>query len=87
MAPIIGYSTTRVNPTYYADNKGEYGQWLYAPVSRPAKATPLSQPIDNRNRQASFATLLKQAEQDNTTEKSTVELRPTNRQTSIDILA
>lgn len=86
MAPIIGYSNTRINPTYSADNKGEYGQWLYAPVSRPAKVTPLNQPIDNRNRQASFATLLKQAEQDNLL-KSSVELRPTNRQTSIDILA
>ena len=86
MAPIIGYSNIRVNPTYSAESKKEYGLWLYAPVSRPAKATPLNQPIDNRNRQASFATLLKQAEQDNTP-KTTVELRPANRQTSIDILA
>lgn len=86
MAPIIGYSNTRINPTYSAENKGEYGQWLYAPVSRPAKAPPLNQPIDNRNRQASFATLLKQADQDNTP-KPTIELRPTTRQTSIDILA
>ena len=88
MAPIIGYSNTRVNPTYSAESKGEYGQWLYTSVSRPAKVTGNgnNQPIENRNRQASFATLLKQAEQDNF-KKSDVQLRPANRQVTIDILA
>lgn len=86
MAPIIGYSNTRVNPPYSAESKGEYAKWLYTPNFRPVKATPDNQTQDNRNRQASFASLLKQAEQDNST-KSNVELRPNNRQTTIDILA
>lgn len=87
MAPIIGYSNTRVNPTSSTENKAEYGQWLYSSNFRAIKATANAQPIDNRNRQASFATLLKQAEQDNAPKSSNIELRPTNLQTSVDILA
>lgn len=86
MAPIIGYSNTRVNATVSSENKDEFGKWIYTPNFRAIRATANSQPIENRNRQSSFATLLKQADQDNTP-KSGVELRPANRPSIIDILA
>ncbi len=87
MAPIIGYSNTRVNAPVSSENKDEFGKWLHTPNFRAVKTAANVQNVENRNRQASFASLLKQAEQENGIKSSNIELRPANRQSFIDILA
>lgn len=87
MAPTIGYSNIRVNSIDSSTDKDEFGKWLHTPNFRTIKIAT-AQAVDGRIQQRpSFATLLKQADQDNVrTDK--VELRPrANNIGNIDIIA
>ena len=86
MTPIIGYSSTRVNSIDSSQQKDEYGRWLTSSNFQRIKTIGQNQATDNRNRQGSFATLLKQAEQDNSP-KNKIELKPNSLNLSVDILA
>lgn len=86
LPPISGYSNLRVNSVETTSEKDEFGQWLHTPNFRALK-TVTAQAVENKTAErTSFATLLKQAEQDNN-QTEQVELRPTNRFSNIDILA
>lgn len=87
MTPTIGYSNTRVNSIDSSSEKDEFGKWIHTPNFKAIRSASNAQDVNNRTRQMSFATLLKQADQDNG-KAAQVELRPANRQfTNIDILA
>lgn len=86
MATTIGYSDTRVNATNSSQNKDEFGKWLNSSNFQVVRATSKIQRIDNTTRQQSFATLLKQAEQDNNNPKP-AELRLGQHISHINILA
>ena len=87
MAPTIGYSNIRVNSIDSSTDKDEFGKWLHTPNFRTVKIAT-AQAVEGRVAQkTSFATLLKQADQDNT-RPDKVELRPrTNLLGNIDIIA
>ncbi|HAJ90991.1 MAG TPA: hypothetical protein DCM27_08310 [Rhodospirillaceae bacterium] len=92
MASIIGYtnySNNRVNSIDTTSEKDEFGKWLHTPNFRAVK-TATAQAVEGRNEKISFATLLKQADQDNQKAEK-VELRPNNllgkNLSNIDILA
>lgn len=82
MAPIIGYSNTRINSIDSSKN-GEFDKWIYSSNFRAIKATSAAQGTDNENRK-SFANFLKDAEKQ---ERSTVVLKPANRANITDIIA
>lgn len=85
-SPIVGYSNMRVNSIDTTSEKDEFEKWMHGPNFRAVKSAT-AQAVENRTTEKiSFATLLKQADQDNDkTEK--VQLRPANRLNAIDILA
>jgi hypothetical protein len=86
MAPIIGYSNIRVNSIDTTSEKDEFEKWMHGPNFRAIKSAT-AQAVENRTtQQASFATILKQADQDNNKVEK-VQLRPANRLNNIDILA
>lgn len=86
MTPFIGYSNIRVNSIETTSDKDEFGKWMHGPNFRAVK-TSTAQAVENRTTEkTSFATLLKQADQDNN-KAETVQLRPANRLVNLDILA
>lgn len=88
--PIIGYSNTRVNSIDTTSEKDEFGKWMHGPNFRAVKSST-GQAVESKVvEKTSFATLLKQADQDNSKVEK-VELHPVNRLSlsniNIDILA
>jgi hypothetical protein len=82
MAPIIGYSNTRVNSIDTTAKNGEFDKWLYSSNFRAVKAASASQGTDNENRK-SFANFLKDAEKQ---DRPSVVLKPANRPAIFDII-
>ncbi len=86
MTPFIGYSNIRVNSIDTTSEKDEFSKWMHGPNFRAVKSST-AQSVENRaTEKTSFATLLKQSDQDNQV-AGKVQLRPTNRLSNIDILA
>lgn len=86
MLPITGYSNIKVNSIDTTSEKDEFSKWLHTPNFRAIKTATAQAVEDKSTEKTSFATLLKQAEQDNSRGEQ-VELRPANRFTNLDILA
>ncbi len=82
MAPIVGYSNTRINSIDSSGN-GEFDKWIYSSNFRAIKAASATQGTDNESRK-SFANFMKEAANQ---ERSTVVLRPANRNHITDIIA
>ena len=102
MALIFGITETRVTPVTSSGNQSgkqdEFGKWVHVPYFRAKNAATVNKaPINNQRVQtenssaAPFATLLRQAEQNNvpsnSLNKATVLLKPANRAGTIDIIA
>lgn len=83
MTPIIGYSDTRIN-SIDSSQGDEFGKWLHSSNFRAVRAGANAQSVDNKDRR-SFASVLKQVEQDNRPKNPSVELRPTGRGGLIDL--
>lgn len=65
LPPISGYSNLRVNSIETTSEKDEFEQWMHRPNFRAVK-TVTAQAVGNKVAEATpFATLLKQADQDN----------------------
>ena len=84
MTPTIGYSSSRIN-SIDSSQGDEFGKWLHSSNFKAVKSAANAQSVDNQGRR-SFASVLKQVEQDNQRPPSSeVELRPLNRGGLIDI--
>ena len=83
MTPTIGYSSSRIN-SIDSSQGDEFGKWLHSSNFRAVKSAANAQSVDNQGRR-SFASVLKQVEQDNHPKSADVELRPVSRGGLLDI--